>query len=773
MVWTVLLSILAVLFFNACSDTNNVTAPPGPAAPGPLTILTSSPLPAGTMGVPYDITLALSGGTPPYTWSVIPGSPALPDGLALTPPTGNISGTPTTTGTRLTEFKLQDSKGQAVQKVLSITVNRAPIPLAILTNSLPPGSINQLYAFALSPTGGTTPYTWDLKAGTPPLPSGLTLSSNGVISGTPTVTSNATHTFTLTDATLLTVEKPLKLSINAIPLLITTNSLPQGTRNQSYNPTTLAASGGTPPLTWSPIVSPALPSGLTFNATTATISGIPTVTSKQTHTFTITDSTAPTNQTATKALLLTIGAAAPPLTINTNSLPSGTVTVPYPSTTLAASGGTPPYTWSTVGGLAPAPGLTLSSGGVISGTPSSNISSPFTRTYRVQDSAAPPQVITKDLTITVGLPTALNISTPSLPNGVLNQPYSQTVQATGGSGTRNWSFLGGNIPNLTIGLLTGVIAGNPTPTGQFTFTVQVTDALFTDKQDFTITITAPPAPQIMTSSLPTGTVNVPYPATTITATGGEPPLNFQPIGLPFGLSFNVTPNSSTATITGTPTSNGFQNVTFTVNDSTVPFNQTGNRKLLLTVNAALTIDTTTPLPAGTVDQSYAPVQLAASGGAPPYTWSITGTGGPSTAAPGLTLSSGGEISGTPSSAGSFARTYRVQDNNGVAVTKSLTLNVNAVLTIDNDSPLPAGKVGDPYGPVTLTASGGTPPYTWSTTTTPALPLGLLITPNIIPPDTATISGIPLAAESNVSHTFIVQDSTNLTVNKDLSLTIEP
>ena len=291
---TVFFSILAVLFLNACSDANNVTGPPVPAAPGPLTILTASPLPAGATRVPYDITLAPSGGTPPYAWSLAPGSPALPNGLTLDPSTGNIVGTPTATGTTATNFKLQDSNGQSVQKILSITVNIAPTPLAILTTSLPNGSINQPYpAVAFSPTGGTTPYTWGIKAGSQPLPNGLTLSPNGIISGTPTVTSIATHTFTLTDATSLTIEKPLQLSIRAIPLSITTTSLPQGTANQSYSET-LTATGGTGAYTWRLAgSSPVLPTGLTLNPSTGLISGIPTGTSSLNLTFTVTDQTPP------------------------------------------------------------------------------------------------------------------------------------------------------------------------------------------------------------------------------------------------------------------------------------------------------------------------------------------------------------------------------------------------------------------------------------------------------------------------------------------------
>ena len=59
-------------------------------------IITTSSLPAATVGVAYSATLTATGGIPPYTWSVIAG--ALPTGLSLSG-TGNITGTPSATGT--------------------------------------------------------------------------------------------------------------------------------------------------------------------------------------------------------------------------------------------------------------------------------------------------------------------------------------------------------------------------------------------------------------------------------------------------------------------------------------------------------------------------------------------------------------------------------------------------------------------------------------------------------------------------------------------------
>jgi Domain of unknown function (DUF4082)/Putative Ig domain/Bacterial Ig-like domain (group 2) len=90
-------------------------------SPGSLTITTTA-LPTATAGAAYTATLAATGGTPPYTWSIATGT--LPSGLALAAGTGVISGTPTTTGT--SNFTVKVTAGaQSVTKALSIAVNPA------------------------------------------------------------------------------------------------------------------------------------------------------------------------------------------------------------------------------------------------------------------------------------------------------------------------------------------------------------------------------------------------------------------------------------------------------------------------------------------------------------------------------------------------------------------------------------------------------------------------------------------------------------------------
>jgi hypothetical protein len=646
-----------------------------------------------------------------------------------------------------------------------MTVNIAPTPLTILTNSLPNGSINQPYAVALSPSGGITPYTWGLKAGSSPLPSGLTLTSNGIISGEPTATSNATHTFTLSDATSLTVEKALQLSIRAIPLSITNTSLPQGTANQSYS-TTLTATGGTGAYTWGLAGgSPALPTGLTLNPSTGEISGVPTSTSSRTLTFTVTDQTPPTPQSATKTLPLIIGGAPPNLIITTNSpLPAGTMTQPY-SAALTSSGGTGIQIWDISSGSLPA-GLNLSSSGVISGIPTTTgTSSP---TFRVRDSGNPQDTATKPLSITINLPAAPTITTTSLPAGSFNVAYNQTVSVTGGVGSLVWGITSGSLPpGLDLNASNGNISGQPTSTGSFSFALRVTDQIpQSDQQNYTIAINASTPPSITSpSSLQAGTVNQPYPNTQLAATGGTQPYSWSVNpALPNGLTLNP----SSGVISGTPLSgsNGNSLHEFTVTDSTMPINQQGRKTLSLTIIANVTpvTITTTSLPNGTVGQSYTAPELTASGGTSPYNWSRN-NGSP--LPQGLRLSASGAITGTPTNAGTTSTTFKVQDStipNQQSATKSLSITISAEaspLTITTRS-LPDGRRNQPYADM-LEASGGVPPYTWSVT--PPLPTGLTLAPT-----TGELSGTPTTT-SNIRHDFTVRDSANQTNTKELRLRI--
>ena len=360
-VWTVLFSILLVVTLNACGDSNNVTGPPGPAIPGPLSILTASPLSAGATGVSYNITLAPGGGTPPYTWSLVPGSPVLPSGLTLDSSTGSIVGIPTAVGTKPTVFRLQDSKGVSVQKSLPITVTLTPGPLTILTPSLPSGTLNQPYVgAALSVTGGRSPYTWDIISGG--LPAGLSLDPTGIISGTPQGgTSSATFRVRDSGSPQDTKTKPLSITINQpTPPSITTTSLRTGTINAAYDET-VSATGGTGARSWS-VIGGSLPLGLTLNPSNGNISGTPTVNGRFDFTLQVTDQVPLSDA---QNLTITINLPAPPSISTTSPLPSATVGVPY-SLQLQATGGFGALAWSITSGSLP-DGIGMDGAGSISG----------------------------------------------------------------------------------------------------------------------------------------------------------------------------------------------------------------------------------------------------------------------------------------------------------------------------------------------------------------------------------------------------------------------
>lgn len=81
--------------------------------PGPLLIMTTSPLPTAFLNTAYTVTMLAMGGTPPYIWAVPPSSPGpLPPGLMLEVTTGTIAGNPSATGSFSFELEVTDSSGQ-------------------------------------------------------------------------------------------------------------------------------------------------------------------------------------------------------------------------------------------------------------------------------------------------------------------------------------------------------------------------------------------------------------------------------------------------------------------------------------------------------------------------------------------------------------------------------------------------------------------------------------------------------------------------------------
>jgi len=369
----VLLCALAVVGLTGCGGDS------GPS-PGILTI-TSASLPAGAVNQPYSASLTGSGGTPPYTWSVVP---ALPAGLNLDPATGAITGMPTTEGTTAHTFSLHDNTvpAQTVQQTLSITITPPAGTLTITTTSLPNGTVGVPYSRAVQATGGSGIFTWTISAGA--LPPNLILDpATGVISGTPTAPGTSSFTVRVADTGGQSATQPLSITITAIPPPgtppdITTTTLPAGTVNQPYNQP-VVATGGTGALTWS-IVSGALPEGLTLNATNGEVSGTPTVAGTSSFIIRVQDAAGLSD---VQALSITINPPAPPR-ITTSSLPAGRVGEPY-SEPVQATGGTGARTWIIIEGSLPA-GLTLDpTTGLISGTPTVADTSSFT--VQVQDAA--------------------------------------------------------------------------------------------------------------------------------------------------------------------------------------------------------------------------------------------------------------------------------------------------------------------------------------------------------------------------------------------------
>jgi hypothetical protein len=706
---------------------------------GQILITNTSPLPQGYAGIAYTYSFMAQVQPPTLqnslTWSVQNGpSPTLPSGITMSP-NGTLAGTTQQTGT-FTFVVIAQAGTFTTTMQFSLNIAQ-PSVIINTTSPLPIGIQGQFYTDTLSASSTPGGVTWQLND--TPLPPGLNLSPNGVISGNPT--TPGVYTFSLLaeiSNTTIFATKSFTMTVYAGQIVISTTSLPLAVAGKNYA-TTLGVTPQT--VTWA--LTGVLPPGITFNTATGAFAGSSTVVGI----YPIQVSATLTNYASASqnlTLYLTSGQLAIPQPV----LPPAVQGSPY-TTTVGATGGITPYQFAFANSSTN--GLSISSTGTITGTP------PAAGNFLLQVLLTDQTGTTITVNLSLQVATPLTVLTASLPNATLNATYSATLQGGGGTPPFSWLIVpgAGSLP-LGLSLSTqGNITGTPTTGGSFSFTVQVTDSGGrTAAKALTISVSVGTL-TITTNSLPNGQLTVPY-SQTLTATGGVLPYTWIVAKgpLPAGLGLNTS-----GVLSGTP-SGAIGTTTFTVQvtDSTPGIAPLSVQKTY-TINIGLTLTITTlSLPGGTKGVAYPSTQIVASGGITPYTWSITSGALPG----GLSLnSSSGVISGTPSATGTNVFVVTVNDAAGSTASAQLSLTINAPgtpLSITTSGSFSA-TVGAVFTQA-LTATGGTPPYTWSAS---GLPAGLQVSGN-------NITGTPTAAgNSNVSLT--VTDSQQQTATGAIAITV--
>ena len=701
-----------------------------------LSITTASPLPTAQPGTAYSQTLNATGGTSPYTWTLVS---ALPAGLSLSPG-GQISGTPTTAGVTNFTVRATDSSfpNFPVEKAFTLSVI-APLTITS-TSPLNTGILGVAYSQTLEASGGTGPYSWSIASGS--LPSPLALSSAGVITGTPTGVGSSNVTIRVRDSNNVEVTKPFTVDVVLALIISTASPLPSGVPNVPYSQS-FSAAGGIAPYTWNRVGN--LPAGLTLS-TGGQISGTPTTAGTSNFTIQAFDSSTPP-QNFQKPFALSIITA---LSITTASpMPPATTNVAY-SQTLAAAGGTPSFTWIVVPGSGALPaGMSLSPAGVISGTPTTPGTSNFT--VRATDSGSPAQTAEKALSIVVSTPLTITTASP-MPTGLQGVSYSQTLTATGGTAPYTWTRVSGALPTGLALSNTGVITGEPSELGLFNFTVNVVDSSSpTRSTQGSLQIRIKQFLAITTTSVPGAAVGSSY-SVQLQATG-DPPLTWSRASgnLPPGIDI-----SAAGLLSGTPTSTGtFDFVVRVTNESPT---QEFTRNFQIIVGTAVSVTTAT-VPQATRFVPYS-ATLSAAGGLPPFSWSVVSGNLPT----GLSLSAAGVIGGTPTVLGTFSFTARAVDSGGGSASRELSITViPGALQITTPS-LPGGIQGFAYRQQ-FEAAGGPTPYTW-TLTTGALPPGFSLTSG------GLLQGTP-SAPFNGTIVVRVNDSAGGTDQRSFNLVIGP
>jgi len=624
------------------------------------------------------VTMTATGGTSTgYTFSAT----GLPAGITMAA-NGTISGSTTQTGSFPYTVTVTDSAGHVGTFNCSVSVNAPAITATCVT-------INAIAGMAIAPVtmtaggGSGTGYTFSATG----LPNGLTMASNGTISGTPTVSGTFNYTVTITDSVgtkgtfncSVTVYQPVSATCAAISAI---TGVPM-------TPVTLSAGGGTGSYTFS---ASGLPAGVTISAA-GTISGTPTVSGSFVYTVTVTDSKG-NKGTATCSITVGISSNLCGLTWGywKNHVSVWPVTSmilgnqPYSQAELITILGTP------VGGDASldlAHQLIAAKFNVLHGTNPATDGGAIAAADNLLDNYSgklPYNVTSGGQMTTVASqldtfnsdgagqpgcgsgPSAMTVVCAAS-TGSVGIAYNSAITASGGmGGPYTYTLASGTLPpGLTLNPVTGAITGTPTDDGIFNFSVLVADSsnnagstVGTKLTNCTITI-------YLAIQCPTVTakVNEPY-ASPVVLNGatGSFVLSLTAGSLPPGLTLDTTTNA----IKGTPTAAG--TYTFTIKGTEVATGATVTSNCTITV-VAPTLSLICPSATAQTTVNYSS-PVVATGGSAPYTFSLIS----GTLPPGITGNpSTGQIYGTPTAVGTYTFGVMVTDSAKTTASTSCSIAV--------------------------------------------------------------------------------------------------
>ena len=531
-------------------------------------------------------------------------------------------------------------------------------------------------------------------------------------------------------------------------ITITTPFLPSAPQGLSYN-FAMSVAGGIPPYSIWSANGLAATGGLSMT-TGGVISGTPTILGTHVIEFFISDSSTPSRTTSRK-LDLTVSNSA--LTISPLTLKSATLNNNY-FQRITASGGSGVYTsWALKVGDSLPTGLSLGAPGTdyidILGTPTDGAPPPFTLV--VKDSLGFPAQQTFTLTVNPE-PTITAASLALVKNTTETATYSAALATTGGTGPFTWAVSGGSLPSgVTLDPTTGLLSGavGLSTANSYVFSVTATDVNLAVATALNIPLTVYAKPVITTSLLPNWDALTPYPSPTqMTNSGGSPPLTWSATGMPPGLTL-----SSSGAVLGTPTTPGTYSIVVTATDRSSVSSAPANFSVVIA--AALAMTTPTSLPNGELLLGYGPITATSTGGTGTKTWTAINM------PPGVTISSSGVISGTPTTASEYTPTITVQDATGAFVPRIMNkVTIFPALSVTFSNTFPdwdAGATSPNYPlPAAPSVTGGSGVYSFGVTPLPGLSLNA---------SNGGVSGTPSTAATYNPITWTVSDSLGQSISR--------